>query len=113
MTREPLKMRRGLEGAIKALKKLEANDTRLREDATEEERHLVFEARKTILQVMMKPTRWSQMRLHAAAMIIDEVCGKLAEKLDAKLDTKVEVIVHQDNGPDDEDDLRAAAEEQP
>lgn len=102
--------RKGLEGAIKALKKLEENDLRLRKDATDEERALVFEARKTILTVMMKPTRWSQMRLHAAEMIINEVCGKLSDKLDMKAESKVEVVIHQE-APLDEDDLPGPEED--
>jgi hypothetical protein len=35
------------------------------------------------------------MRLHAAAMIIDEVCGKLSEKVDLKAETTVEVVINQ------------------
>lgn len=89
------RLSKGLGAAVKALKALEKNDLRLREDATPEERQLVFEARKTIIEVMMKPRRYSQMRLAAAAQIIDEVCGKLTDKVDLKSQQNVEVVIHE------------------
>jgi hypothetical protein len=87
--------KRGLPAALKALRQLEKNDVRLTEEATQEQKDLVFAARATIVEVMLRPSRWSQMRLHAAASIIDEVCGKLTDKVDVKGQQTVEVVINQ------------------
>ena len=87
--------KRGLPAAVAALRKLEKVDARLPEEATPEQRQLVYEARKTILEVMMKPRRWSQMRLAAAAMVIDEVCGKMTQKTEESGTKTVNVVIRQ------------------
>lgn len=85
--------------ALAALKKLEGHDLRLALDASPEAKHLVFEARKTILDVMLKPKRWSSQRLTAANAIIEEVCGKLAQKVDQKVDGSLTVEIVQSSAP--------------
>lgn len=91
---------RSLPRALQALKKLEAVDVRLSENATPEQRELVFAARATILEVMLKPKRYSQMRLAAAAAIIDEVCGKLTDKLNVDGHQSIEVVIHEGSKKD-------------
>lgn len=85
---------RGLRGALKALKRIE-DDQRLDPKASNERKFVVEECRRVIAEVMEHPKRYSQARLSAAAMLLDEMCGKQTQKTEESGEKTVNVVIRQ------------------
>lgn len=84
----------GLKQAMDALHRLDELKFRLPEGASDAEVKLASQARQAIIEVMLRPTRHAGHKLSAAVRILDEMCGKIEDKL--KIDEhKVTVEVRQ------------------
>jgi len=60
---------------------------------SEEEKALLAEARQTLLDIMRKPGRYAQQRIVAAKHFIEEIAGKVPDKLDAAVQSTIVEVV--------------------
>jgi len=80
--------------ALDALKRLDTIKYRLPPGCDDAEVELASQSRQTIYDVMMNPRRHAQVRLGAAVRLLDEMCGKLEDRLKLE-DGKVIVEIKQ------------------
>lgn len=90
-----------IKNAIDALRRLDDLKFRLPEGASTAEQYLAFEARKAIIDVMLKPKRYSQMRLAAAIQVLNEMCGKIEDRM--RLDEHQVIVEIKQNPKKDPD----------